>query len=218
MENRGKWAIGGSILGGIAAAASLGKLVTLPDNLIGSAIMGGITFGIASLKVSRRIDVNEPSGLKSYSPTTMPLSSSKYEFDLSDEMRDFLNSLELIPGRSDGWHKDPANLFNFRFLYKGKWTLAVCDSENELEKSAALSAFLRTIKSEKPMPVDAEIISGLESQAVLKPRKAQTPGTTVSNQAEVNSIVGQLERLASLHAAKVITDQELEELKRKLLS
>lgn len=137
-----------AVLGGFAAIAALGGSVTLIDIILGASLNGGITFGIATLLISQKSAITQlaPKSILRESATKVAIYD---EMEIPTEMKDFLDSLEIVPGRLTGWYKDPSNLYKLRYFQNGKWTLAVSDSDSENEKSEALSRVLKFYSSNK---------------------------------------------------------------------
>ncbi len=71
--------------------------------------------------------------------TSIKIGISDYQFDLSAEQRAFLDSFELVPGRQDGWYKDPSGDSALRYYFGGRWTTAtVHTTSTNAEKTSAL--------------------------------------------------------------------------------
>jgi hypothetical protein len=132
-----------------------------------------------------------------------------YEFELTNEMKEFLDSLEVVPRRLDGWYRDPSGFSRLRYFYKGKWTPATSNSENESEKSLALSEFL-------PIPARTQ---GIESQSTepLETRPKQSVVAPTSNQLGLGNIASDLFKLATLLDRGLLSREEFEEAKLQLL-
>jgi len=210
MDTRGKWAIAMAVLGGIAA--SQGEVTTLPDILLGAGLNGGIAYGIGTLVISQK------SKLKKLDSRPAPqagnaMSVNYNELDIPDEMREFLQSLEIVPGRLTGWYKDPSNLYRLRYFQNGKWTLAVSDSESENEKSEALSRVLKLHSSNnmvKPTQSTTDSVVPTNEKSALF--------SSQEKQSDVGSKINQLERIAELRRLNVLDESEMNKLKQEILN
>lgn len=209
MGNREKWTIGMAILGGIAA--SFGEVRSPVDTILGATINGAVTFGIAtiyiSLKKSKRNKTSTASDTTERNTMTPP------NFDNSQipsDMEEFLQTLEVVPGRYDGWYKDPSNLYRLRYFHKGKWTLAVSETDSETEKKSALSKYIHP-NSSSPTPRTQRLAT----------EASTNPLATVSstpNNVGLGQKIEQLERIAELRNRDMISEAEYEQLKRDVLS
>jgi hypothetical protein len=203
MGSREYWTIGMSSLGAISATQ--GEVTTLPDILLGAALWGGITYVIASVFKSQ-----ESKKTKSVGITMNSQVDANYDdTELPNDVKEFLKSLEIVKNRLDGWYRDPSNLFRLRYFQKGRWTLAVSDSESETEKSEAISKFLEptstiatTVSQPATIPANANMTS--------PPHSSTTP-------TPVNQTIEQLERIVELRQNDVISQQEFEKLKSEIL-
>jgi hypothetical protein len=75
--------------------------------------------------------------------TSIIIGRPDYKLKLNSDTKDFLDSLEHVDGRQDGWYKDPAGAADLRYHYGGRWTPATAsDSFSKEEKSAAIEAVL----------------------------------------------------------------------------
>ena len=137
MDNRLKWTIGMTFLGGLLA--TMGEVVNPLDTIIGAAVLGGITYGIASIIISLQPKSVATSNTTYNYQRVSNMTANYSDTQISDEMKDFLQTLEIVKGRHDGWYKDPSSLYKLRYFQKGKWTLAVSDSDSAQEKSEAMS-------------------------------------------------------------------------------
>lgn len=205
----------GAGLGIIAAVASLGANLTIPDVLIGcvtGALIGG---GLGAANKETAGMTSKPGR-----PTTQTFQI--YEFEVSEEMKKFLLSLPVLQGRLNGWFKDPAGLFLLRYFYNGQWTLAVSDSESEHEKSAALASL-------RPASKPLNEMTGLTADAYRDPSASDPgagestltgspPNTPLLAPSPIKTdLVSQLERLASLRNSGALTEIEFQQAKRHLL-
>jgi hypothetical protein len=132
-----------------------------------------------------------------------------YEFELTNELREFLDSLDISEERQDGWYKDPSALFKLRYFYKSKWTLATSDSDSESDKSVALSKFL-IVTTKAP----------IQQHASMKSpdfRQEEIVETQVVKQMEPGNIVSDLEKLAALLDRGLLSNEEFQEAKHRLL-
>ena len=207
MGNREKWALGMAVLGGIAA--STGEVVHPIDTLLGALILGGITFGIASITGSLQ---TKPTAMRNTTNSHQGVASvtaSYNDTNVSDEMKDFLQTLEIVQGRQDGWYKDPSNLYKLRYFHKGKWTLAVSDSDSAQEKSDALSKYLAPSTQTETLAPPAELSRD------VAPRLNPVP--TKSAPTDMNQKIEQLERLGTLRKNDMISEAEHERLKLEIL-
>jgi hypothetical protein len=132
-----------------------------------------------------------------------------YEFELTDELREFLDSLDIGEERQDGWYKDPSGLFKLRYFYRSKWTLETSDSDSESDKSVALSKFL-TVTKKAPIQQNASISSPdfPQEEIVL---------TQVVKQSEPGNIASNLEKLAALLDRGLLSNEEFQKAKNRLL-
>jgi|FLOH01.1.fsa_nt_gi hypothetical protein len=191
-----------AVLGCISAITTLGAKVTIPDVAIGGIAVGGITFVIASIIGS--INDGNKNQNSSRVITSGFMNAGNYEFDISDEMKEFLDSLEIVRGRTNGWYVDPSNLYKLRFFHNGKWTLAVSDSKSEFEKSAAFAAFSQSVKREL-------------SQTKRTSLAAPNPQFEHSTAAPDADIIAQIERLSALHSSGALNDSEFQQAKQILI-
>lgn len=209
MGNREKWTIGMAILGGIAA--SVGDVKNPIDTILGATINGAITFGIATIYISsQKSKYNKTS---TASNTTERNTMTRQNFDNSQipsDMREFLQTLELVPGRHDGWYKDPSNCYMLRYFQEGEWTLAVSDTDSETEKSSSLSKYIRP-NSFSPTPLAQSLATETSVNSLATVRS--TP-----NSVGLSQKIEQLERIAELRNRKMISKAEYEQLKKDVLS
>jgi len=189
-------------LGGFWAIPTLGSAVTIPDMLAGALASGGITFVIASIIGS--INDGNKNQNSSRVITSGPMNAGNYEFDISDEMKEFLDSLEIVRGRTNGWFVDPSNLYKLRYFHNGRWTLAVSDSESELEKSAAFAALSQSVKREP-------------NQTKRTSLAAPNPQIGYSTAAPDADVIAQIERLSALHSSGALNDSEYQQAKQILI-
>jgi hypothetical protein len=129
--------------------------------------------------------------------------------NVSDDMKEFLQTLEIVKGRHDGWYKDPSNLYKLRYFYQGKWTLAVSDSDSAQEKSEALSKHLT------PSAQTETLAPPAESSRDTAPRF--NPVSPKSVPSDMNQKIEQLERLGTLRKNNMISESEHERLKSEIL-
>jgi len=202
MDNRFKWTIGMSALGCIAAITTLGAAVTIADVFIGGLTLGGITFLISSI-----ISSTNGGGATLNLPKTsnhVLTASGSYGPEVSEESREFLDSLEIVQGRHDGWYKDPSGFHQLRFFENGVWTLAICDSDSSIMKAASLAA-LRT---------NAKKAQKREDNLALAETQIHSQKATVFPQTD---LVTQLERLSVLRDSGALTDSEFQLAKQQLI-
>lgn len=205
MGNREYWTIGMASLGAIAA--SQGQATTLPDIILGAALTGGMAFGIGSIFKA------EDSKLKKLADNKplVELSVDYSQADLSDVDREFLQSLEIVKGRLDGWYRDPSNLYRLRYFRNGKWTLAVSNSESETEKTEALIKIsTKTSATERPVSPPVEPLSSSSGSTL-------SASTNTPVQHNLDHAIKQLERIAELRRSNMISDAEHEKLKSEIL-
>jgi hypothetical protein len=129
--------------------------------------------------------------------------------NIPDEMKEFLQTLEIVKGRYDGWYKDPSNLYKLRYFHKGKWTLAVADSDSAQEKSEALSKHLTPSAQTETLAPPAE--SSRDTAPRLSPVQSKSAPT------DMNQKIEQLERLGTLRKNDMISEAEHERLKSEIL-
>jgi hypothetical protein len=207
MDNRQKWTVGMAVLGGIAA--SQGQVSSPPDIIFGALLWAGITFGIASLVISQRARLKTLENKTNDNQRVSNMTANYSDADISQEMKDFLQTLEIVPGRYDGWYKDPSNLYKLRYFSKGKWTLAVSDSESAEEKSAALAMnFTPTTIVHTVTPTEHPVT---QSNSQIKSTNV------VPSQDEMNQRIEQLERVAELRRNGMISEIEHDKLKSEIL-
>jgi hypothetical protein len=207
MGNREKWALGMAVLGGIAA--STGEVVHPIDTLLGALILGGITFGIASITGSLQTNPTAMRNTTNSNQGVASVTASYNDTNVSDEMKDFLQTLEIVQGRQDGWYKDPSNLYKLRYFHKGKWTLAVSDSDSAQEKSDALSKYLAPSTQTETLAPPAELSRDVAPR--LNPAPSESAPT------DMNQKIEQLERLGTLRKNDMISEVEHERLKLEIL-
>jgi hypothetical protein len=207
MDNRLKWTVGMTFLGGLLA--SMGEVTHPIDTIIGAAILGGITYGIASIIISLQPKAVAPSNTTNSYQRASNMTANYSDTNISDEMKDFLQTLEIVKGRYDGWYKDPSNLYKLRYFHKGKWTLAVSDSDSAQEKSEALSKHLAPSAQTETFAPPAE----LSRDAALRPN----PIPSKSAPTDMNQKIEQLERLGTLRKNDMISESEHERLKLEIL-
>ena len=208
MDNRGKWTIGMAILGGIAA--SQGAVRTPVDTILGALINGGLTYGIASIYISQKSKTTKFNSVANDTQREFTMTPNLDDSVIPDELKEFLQTLEIVPGRNNGWYKDPSNLYKLRYFYKGKWTLAVSDSESEIEKKEAILKHLK-----------ASPISETSSSPPIKNDHVASksyPAPIPNEPTAMNQRIEQLERIAELRQNNMITDLEHEKLKSEILS
>ena len=197
-----------AILGGIAA--SQGAVRTPVDTILGALINGGLTYGIASLYISQKSKITKSSSATNDTQREFTKTPNLINSNIPDELKDFLQTLEIVPGRNNGWYKDPSNLYKLRYFYKGKWTLAVSDSESEAEKQESLAKHLKTsLSTETPISsptINTHVASNSNPTSLLKEPTA------------MNQRIEQLERIAELRQNNMISDLEYEKLKSEILS
>jgi hypothetical protein len=85
-------------------------------------------------------------------PTSIKIGLPEYQFELSHEQRAFLDSLELVPHRQDGWYKDPAGESPLRYYFGGRWTTATVNTTFTADKNAALE---KLFHAQLKMPIDS---------------------------------------------------------------
>lgn len=194
-----------SSLGAIAAIVSLGQLVTIVDIILGAATLGGITYGIASVFKSQESNKTGSVGITMNSQ----IIANYDDMDLPNDVKEFLKSLEIVKNRLDGWYRDPSKLFRLRYFQKGRWTLAVSDSESETEKAEAISKFL------KPTSTTVKTVS--QPATIQTTANMTSPPHSLTMLPLVNQTIEQLERIAELRQNNVISQQEFEKLKTQIL-
>jgi hypothetical protein len=207
MGNREKWALGMAVLGGIAA--STGEVVHPIDTLLGAVILGGITFGIASITGSLQTKPTASGSTANGHQGVTGVTANYSDANVSDDMKEFLQTLEIVKGRHDGWYKDPSNLYKLRYFHQGKWTLAVSDSDSAQEKSEALSQHLT------PSAQTETLAPPAESSRDTAPRLSPVPSKSAPT--DINQKIEQLERLGTLRKNDMISEAEHERLKSEIL-
>ena len=198
-----------AILGGIAA--SVGEVRNPIDIILGATINGAITFGIATIYISSQKSKRNKTSIAS--DTNERNTMTPLNFDNSQipsDMEEFLQTLEVVPGRYDGWYKDPSNLYMLRYFHKGKWTLAVSDTDSETEKNSTLSKYIRP-NSSSPTPRTQRLAT--ETSANPLATVSSTP-----NSVGLSQKIEQLERIAELRNRDMISEAEYEQLKKDVLS
>lgn len=207
MGNREKWALGMAVLGGIAA--STGEVVHPIDTLLGALILGGIAFGIASIAGSLQTKPTARENAANGNQGVFSVTTNYDDANIPEDMKGFLQTLEIVKGRHDGWYKDPSNLYKLRYFHKGKWTLAVSDSDSAQEKSEALSEHLVPSTQTETLAPPAELSRD------VAPRL--NPAPTKSAPTDMNQKIEQLERLGTLRKNDMISEAEHERLKLEIL-
>ena len=207
MDNRLKWTIGMTFLGGLLA--TMGEVVNPLDTIIGAAVLGGITYGIASIIISLQPKAVAPSNATNNYQGAPNMTANYSDTNISEEMKDFLQTLEIVKGRYDGWYKDPSNLYKLRYFHKGKWTLAVSDSDSAQEKSDALSKHLSPSTQTETFAPPAELSRD------AAPRLNPVPSKSMPT--DMNQKIEQLERLGTLRKNDMISEAEHERLKSEIL-
>ncbi len=192
-----------------AIAASQGEATHPIDVMLGAAINGGLTYGIASIVISQKAKLNALDKKTGNNQRVSNMAANYSDMNISDEMKDFLQTLEIVPGRYDGWYKDPSNLYKLRYFNKGKWTLVVSDSESAEDKSAALSKHLTPTTNAEALRHPEPLIDNIAAQT--KPTNV-FPAPT-----EINQKIEQLERVAELRRNGMISELEHENLKSEIL-
>lgn len=209
MGNREKWTIGMAILGGIAA--SVGEVRNPIDTILGATINGAITYGIATIYISsQKSKQNETiiASTKNERNTMTQLNFDDSEIPI--ETREFLQTLEVVPGRYNGWYKDPSNLYMLRYFHNGKWTLAVSDTDSETEKNSAISKYIRP-NSFNPTPRTQPLMTKTSTNQLAAPNSNP-------NSVGLGEKIEQLERIAELRNRDMISEAEYEQLKKDVLS
>ena len=207
MGNREKWALGMAVLGGIAA--STGEVVHPIDTLLGALILGGITFGIASIAGSLQTKPTTRENAVNGNQGALSVTTNYDDANIPEDMKEFLQTLEIVKGRQDGWYKDPSNLYKLRYFHKGKWTLAVSDSDSAQEKSEALSKHLAPSTQTETLAPPAEL--SRDTAPRLNPAPSKSAPT------DMNQKIEQLERLGILRKNDMISEAEHERLKSEIL-
>jgi hypothetical protein len=208
MDNRLKWTIGMTFLGGLLA--TMGEVVNPLDSIIGAAVLGGITYGIASIIISLQPKSVAPSNTTYNYQRVSNMTANYSDTEISDEMKDFLQTLEIVKGRHDGWYKDPSSLYKLRYFQKGKWTLAVSDSDSAQEKSEAMSKHLAPSAQFEAFAPPTELSQN------AAPRL--NPVLSKSVPSDMNQKIEQLERIGTLRKNGMISEPEHEKLKLEILS
>jgi hypothetical protein len=196
-----------TFLGGLLA--SMGEVTHPIDTIIGAAILGGITYGIASIIISLQPKLVTPSNTTSNSLKASNMTANYSDANIPEDMKEFLQTLEIVKGRYDGWYKDPSNLYKLRYFHKGKWTLAVADSDSAQEKSEALSKHLTPSAQTETLAPPAE--SSRDTAPRLSPVQSKSAPT------DMNQKIEQLERLGTLRKNDMISEAEHERLKSEIL-
>ena len=197
-----------AILGGIAA--SVGEVRNPIDTILGATINGAITYGIATIYISSQ--KSKQTKTAATSTTNGKNTMTRLNFDdtqIPIDMREFLQTLEIVPGRNNGWYKDPANLYLLRYFHNGKWTLAVSDTDSETDKNSALSEYMRPnsfISNAKTEPLATKEFT---NQLVT----ASSTSTSVG----ISQKIEHLERIAELRNRNMISEGEYEQLKKDVL-
>lgn len=198
-----------AILGGIAA--SVGEARNPIDTIFGATINGAITFGIATIYIlSQKSNYDKTS---TASNTIERIAMTQLNFDdsqIPSDMREFLQTLEVVPGRHDGWYKDPSNCYMLRYFQKGAWTLAVSDTDSETEKNSSLSQFIRA-NSFSPAPQIQPLATETSVNRLATVHSAP-------NSMGLSQKIEQLERIAELRNREMISEAEYEQLKKDVLS
>lgn len=102
------------------------------------AILAGIVWAV--VKAFKSLKPSKPSP----KATSIIIGRPDYKLKLDSNTKALLDSLEHVPGRQDGWYKDPAEVAKLRYHYSGRWTPAtVSNSSSEEEKSAAIEAIFK---------------------------------------------------------------------------
>lgn len=199
------------ILGGTATVINLGALVTVSDVLISVAASSGITYGVVT--VIMKSQKSQVTDTVINSNSQVPTSSSDgHLHEMTEEIRVFLGSLKPAPSEKDGWYPDPALLFRMRYFNQGEWTLAVVDSDTEIEKIAAISQFLPHLH-EANEHTDPQMVSRISEQTETQ-KSAYSAGKAASS---ISQTVDNLERLARLRESQMITEEEYLLLKQQVI-
>ena len=229
MGNREKWTIGMAILGGIAA--SVGEVRNPIETILGATINGAITYGIATIYISSQ--KSKQTKTTTTSTTNEKTTMTRLNFDDSQihiDMREYLQTLEVVPGRNNGWYKDPANLYLLRYFHNGKWTLAVSFTDSETEKNSALSEYRRPnsfISTSKTEPLVSKALTNqlltTSSTSKTEPLVSQAltnqllTTSSTSNSVGISQKIEHLERIAELRNRDMISEGEYEQLKKDVL-
>ena len=228
MGNREKWTIGMAILGGIAA--SVGEFRNPIDTILGATINGAITYGIATIYISSQ--KSKQTKTTTTSTTNEKTTMTRLNFDDSQihiDMREYLQTLEVVPGRNNGWYKDPANLYLLRYFHNGKWTLAVSFTDSETDKNSALSEYRRPdfISTSKTEPLVSKALTNqlLTTSSTSKTEPLVSKALTnqllttssTSNSVGISQKIEHLERIAELRNRDMISEGEYEQLKKDVL-
>ena len=211
MATRESASVGMGILGGLASVASLGDSVTAPDVLIGAAVCWVITYGIGTMIMKSQTPAPSNTTESQRSRVSLP-SGPNQKVEVTVELQDFLNSLKPAPTGEDGWYRDPANLFKLRYSHQGRWTLAVSDSDTELEKSAALTQFLPHLQKQ-PDQINSRMNAPVSEQAGVSENSRQAE----KDAASIGQRVEHLERLAKLRENQMISEEEFQLLKKQII-
>jgi len=101
-------------------------------------ILAGIVWAVVKAFKSLKPPKSSPKA------TSIIIGRPDYKLKLDSDTKALLDSLEHVPGRQDGWYKDPAGAADLRYHYSGRWTPAtVINSSSEEEKSAAIEAIFK---------------------------------------------------------------------------
>ena len=197
-----------AILGGIAA--SQGAVRTPVDTILGALINGGLTYGIASIYISQKSNTTKSNTAANGTQREFTMTPNLNDSNIPDELKDFLQTLEIVPGRNNGWYKDPSSLYMLRYFHRGKWTLAVSDSESEAEKQESLAKHMKTSPT-----TEIPISSPTTNTHVVS---ISNPNSLLKEPTAMNQRIEQLERIAELRQNNMISELEHEKLKSEILS
>jgi hypothetical protein len=128
------------------------------------AIVGGLIWVVIKVIRSGKRSVT------SSKPTSIIIGKPSHPIRLNNEEEDFLDALDDVPNRLDGWFKDPSGVAELRYHLNGRWTMAtVNDFNSEEEKTAALNrlSMQESTRSEKHSDLQS-FLKGLPAPSTMK--------------------------------------------------
>lgn len=207
MNTRLRWSLGLACLGGLAA--SRGSFRNFPDVIAGAVLWFVIAFIVISILRSFRNKKTHSKPGTSLTSTLFGNSSTSHSKTVAPvatlDSRS-LGQFDVVPGRRDGWYKDPQKTFKLRYFQNGQWTQAAVNSDAESDKDMAILNHQSTSAAAQSAKNQTQVFDeASETQEHLSDRTVKP------------DIVDQLERLGHLHRSGDLDSDEFQQFKKLLL-
>ena len=150
-----------------AASGSIDALVWVAS----WAIVGGFVWVV--IKVIR----SGKRSISSSKPLSITIGKRSHPIRLNNEEKSFLDTLDDVPNRLDGWYRDPAGVAELRYHLNGRWTTAtITDFNSEEEKAAAIDRLSKQESSRSEEHSDLEsFLKGLPAPSTMKVTHGDNP-------------------------------------------